>query len=195
MPDHHPPAPPVDDPGAGLLAALPFAALTTDLAGCVVAANQVALALFAVSMHEVRGQPAVTALFPPAEQGAADEVMRKVLRGERWQGELQVRAQEEMPRAMNVSAAALLDGGQVTGTLLVAEDVGSTRRRMRVLPELDPVGEGHRRTAVRRRRRSGLRHRHRAYGRRSRRHGGSVWSDPRRPARYQHTLADLRPHR
>ncbi len=130
---HHPPPP--RHPDERLLAALPAATLLTDREGLLSTANHAAREVFgdrADTDHEPR--PWVE-LFPAAERGAADEVLRKVLQGARWAGELPVLTRDGPARVMHLHVAPLVSGERVTGVLLVAEEVSGPRGRSQRLAE------------------------------------------------------------
>jgi PAS domain S-box-containing protein len=118
-----------------LLGALAMAAFTVDDQRRIELANEAAAELLGVPASELCGTPLVARLFAEPEQGAAEEVLSRVLGGQRWQGELQVLRPDGAPRAASISVAPLGDGERTTGALLVVEDAGSSRRRAQRLTD------------------------------------------------------------
>ena len=125
--------------GPGVLArvidAMPMAALVVDVEARLVALNERARAFLGADGWDLRGAQVIEELFAEPEQGAADEVHRKVLRGETWQGELPVARASGGRRPAHLSWAPLLDGQDVTGSLLVLEDLATSRGRAQRLAE------------------------------------------------------------
>lgn len=118
-----------------LLAALPLAALEVDVDGCVLIANEQALVLLGLSLPDLRGQPVVSTLFAEPEQGAAAEVLGQVLGGGQWQGELPMVGADGSPRLGSLAVTALYDDDQVSGVLLVVEEVVGSRGRAQRLAD------------------------------------------------------------
>ncbi len=134
--------PPSTTPGADhrgrderLLEALTLAAVTVDTGGRVVHANRAAAEFFALPATRRIGCPAAEVLFARPEQGSADEVLRKVLGGGRWEGELPVVGRDPGSRRTLVALSPLLEDGIVDGLLLTVEDMGSSRGRAQRLAE------------------------------------------------------------
>jgi PAS domain S-box-containing protein len=130
-----PPLPSPEGRDARLLDALSLAALTVDREGRVEHANQAALEFFGVRAHDLVGHLATEVLFAPPEREPVHEVLRKVLAGSRWEGELPVVGRDDPAHRTMVSLAALRLDGQVDGALLLAEDVGSSSGRAQRLAE------------------------------------------------------------
>jgi PAS domain S-box-containing protein len=123
-----------DDPGLerrvslyGVLEALPVAALVVDASGRIRAVNARGLAL--VGEAGRAGADVIESLFAEPEQGAADEVQRKVLRGQAWQGELPVVRASGDARAAHVSWTPLRASERMEGSLLVLEELSTSRRQ------------------------------------------------------------------
>ncbi len=117
----------------GLLEALPAAALGVDTSGRIRALNASGAAW--VGGASVAGADVVECLFAEPEQGAADEVQRKVQQGHAWQGELPVRRASGDTRATHVTWTPLRMAEQVHGTLLMLEDVAKSSRQSQRLAE------------------------------------------------------------
>lgn len=110
-------------PSSGaLLDDLLVAAVVADTDGVVRYANDAARRLYADTPPLV-GSLLRERLFAPSEQGAADEVLTIVLRGERWAGELALLGPEGRPRSLATSWSPLHEDGVVPGVVLLAEDV------------------------------------------------------------------------
>ena len=118
-----------------LLEALTLAAVTVDTGGRVVHANRAAAEFFSLPAARLIGCSAAEVLFEQPEQGSADEVLRKVLGGGRWEGELPVVGRDRGARRTLVALSPLLEDGRVDGLLLTAEDMGSSRGRAQRLAE------------------------------------------------------------
>jgi PAS domain S-box-containing protein len=114
---------------------LALAAVTVDTGGRVVHANRAAAEFFALPATQMIGCPAAEVLFARPEQGSADEVLRKVLGGGRWEGELPVVGRDPGSRRTLVALSPLLEDGIVDGLLLTVEDMGSKRGRAQRLAE------------------------------------------------------------
>ena len=126
------PPPPAD---VRVLDGLRIAAVLLDRQRRVVHANQAALDFFGTTWDRLTGADGVTALFQPAEQGPAAEVLTKVLGGTHWEGELPVTGRDEHAGRTHLSATALYDDTTVDGVLLLAEDASSSRGRAQRLAE------------------------------------------------------------
>lgn len=123
-------------PGATrLLDALVLAAVTLDRDLRIVHANPAAVRFFSSTLPDLVGRTAIEALFVESGRGGADEVLRKVMHGGRWEGELPVRGREDDTHRTIVSVTALEHDGEVDGALLLAEDVTSSRGRAQRLAE------------------------------------------------------------
>ncbi len=118
-----------------LLAALSVPALTVDLSARVVHANRAAAHFLDVQVSELLDRPLHVALCAEPEHGALDDILRKVLAGGRWQGELPVLGRDRHARRTMVTVAALFDVEQVVGALVTVEDVTASRGRAARLAE------------------------------------------------------------
>jgi GAF domain-containing protein len=110
-------------------------AVLLDRARRVVHANQAALCFFGTTQDRLTGADGVAALFGPAEQGPADEVLTKVLGGTHWEGELPVSGRDEHIGRTHLSVTALYTDHAVDGVLVLAEDAASSRGRAQRLAE------------------------------------------------------------
>jgi GAF domain-containing protein len=116
-----------------VLDALPVAALILDESGRVTVANAHAVRLIGAGQRlESLG---LGDLFAAPEQGAADEVHGQVLGGKAWHGELPVVRPSGQSRAAHLTWTPLRQGRRVTGSLLVLEDLPTSRGQAQRLAE------------------------------------------------------------
>lgn len=124
--DEGPPRPwPLDD---RWLQALPQAVVALDVSGCVVGANAAAAKMLGIPTATLFGQKFAEVSLNDSERGGFDEVLRLVLGGVSWDGELEVhRVDASGPTDLHLVPVS--GGGMVTGAILVAEGVSGRRAR------------------------------------------------------------------
>ena len=130
-----PPFPSPEHSLGPVLDAFPLAAFAFDGTGRATAANARGLALIGAGRREASVDVGVGDLFAGPEQGGADEVHRRVLDGQPWQGELPVLRRAGVPRPAHLTWTPLRQGGRVTGSLLVLEDASTSRGQTQRLVE------------------------------------------------------------
>jgi GAF domain-containing protein len=87
---------------------------------------------------DLDGAPRLGDLFVPAERGAVEEVLRQVLAGTAWRGELALLATDAVSRVVSASFEPVREratDGPASGALVVLEDVHGSRGRARRLAE------------------------------------------------------------
>lgn len=115
------------DPGRDLVDAVPLPVLLLDPASCVRYANSAAVHALRVTV----GDPVATTCFDEGQHGALEDVLRHVGRSGSWEGEMAVLGRDGTPRASTLLLNRLADGD----TVLVVEDLGSSKARARRLAE------------------------------------------------------------
>jgi PAS domain S-box-containing protein len=121
-------------PDAGLLAALPLAAVVVDVGGRVQHANDAARAFFGIT-DDPRGEPLASALFGVAERAAVDEVVGHTLATGRWTGELPFIRRDGAFKRSDMTVTAIHQDGAVVGVLMLVQDVAGTQAHARQLAE------------------------------------------------------------
>ncbi len=116
---------PVDD---RWLQALPQAVVALDVAGWVVGANGAAAKMLGLSSASLLGRKFTDVALDESQWDGFEEVLRLVLTGVGWDGELEVhRVDASGPTDLHLVPVS--DGGTVTGAILVAEGVSGRRAR------------------------------------------------------------------
>jgi PAS domain S-box-containing protein len=125
-PEPDPPATDVVGSGHPVLDSLPRAIAATDGAGAVVLWNRSAAALTGWTHDDVIGRP-LAAVVRDSERDAAEQVVRRALDGERWNGDLMVRRPDGTTVRMAAYIGPLREGDDVVGVVASAEDVTDLR--------------------------------------------------------------------
>ena len=110
---------------AGLLDGLIMPAVAVDAGGTLTYANRAAATLFESDREALVGQDVRTALFPPSAGGVVDEVLRLVLAGGAWDGELTMLGSTGRPAPTVTSWTAVERDGERCGALVVLEPTGA----------------------------------------------------------------------
>ena len=106
-----------------LLDALGAAVIATDLEGTVFYWNHAAEDLYGYTPEQMRGASVMDLFVPTSATASAQQIMERVLGGQRWTGEFVVRTASGAERLVQITDSPLYDGGEVVGVLGVAEDV------------------------------------------------------------------------
>jgi PAS domain S-box-containing protein len=122
-------------PDQALLDAVSIATFAIDRNGEVVAHNQHAASRLGAPAEQLLGKPFSTVLFADTELGAAGEVLRQVLAGTRWTGELPIRGRDDVVMPAAISMSPVLGDGDVIGALLLVEDGATSGSRSRRLAD------------------------------------------------------------
>ncbi|MFZ5817142.1 MAG: sensor domain-containing protein [Bacillota bacterium] len=117
-----------------VLESVESAVLTLDLRGRITYWNRAAERLFGWAPAVVLGEPVLDVI--AADRLAGEEGLRRLLSGERWSGQVQMKAREEQRFAGFIAGAPLRDGtGATTGVVIAVEDITARKRTEESLRE------------------------------------------------------------
>jgi PAS domain S-box-containing protein len=111
---------------APLLDAIASAVIATDLEGRIFYWNAAAERLYGYGREQMLGANVAELLISPDDRELGAEIMARVLAGEQWSGEFQVRCAEGS-RAVRITDSPLVNDGVVVGVIGVAEDLTEGR--------------------------------------------------------------------
>jgi PAS domain S-box-containing protein len=112
-----------------LLQAIRLAVVATDVHGTITFANESAAELYGGTPASLRGRDLMTFAAGPDGEGDARKVFARVLRGSTWRGDARVRRLDGSTFLAGISGTPVHDAaGEVTGTVVVSEDLTEIRR-------------------------------------------------------------------
>jgi PAS domain S-box-containing protein len=116
------------------------AIVSTGLDGTIRSWNPAAEAIYGRPAAQAVGQP-FSALVPPDRAGQADDLLRRVAKGERVSLETRHLGGDGEPFSVSLTAAPLHGGGTVLGMSVVARDISERRRAEKALREAKQEAE------------------------------------------------------
>jgi PAS domain S-box-containing protein len=116
------------------------AIVSTGLDGTIRSWNPAAEAIYGRPAAQAVGQP-FSALVPPDRAGQADDLLRRVAKGERVSLETRHLGGDGEPFSVSLTAAPLHGGGTVLGMSVVARDISERRRAEKALREAKKEAE------------------------------------------------------
>jgi PAS domain S-box-containing protein len=114
-------------PDAPLLDAIASAVIATDLDGRIFYWNAAAEQLYGYGRDQMLGANVAELLVGLDDRDAGAQIMERVLAGETWSGEFQVRTAGGGTRAVRITDSPLINDGAVVGVIGVAEDLTDGR--------------------------------------------------------------------
>ncbi len=112
-----------------------MAAVTVDSQLRIVQANAAAADFYGLELDDPAGREVSEALIAPADHGPIGDVIRTVLAGGRWNGELSVVRRGDVVQRGLVSVSPLRHDGRIDGVLVLAQEIGTSSGRAERLSE------------------------------------------------------------